>query len=505
MNDKVRDDQNTVVREFDLVIVGGGIVGCSLALAAARALSFSEEGLSGTSARKKSSSRESSTSLPQAITIALIEASEPSSNRPSDIDDKRANDKRTNDRYTLEGYDPRVVALSPESQAFLKQLGVWPAIEDKGLCAYQFMDVWDGEGTGNIRFEAEELRRDSLGCIVENRTVIASLYEQLHQQANVEIFRGTRVSGLALADESLCEPGYDSSVDIFTDGNVTFKSRLVVAADGAKSKVRSFAGIDTREWGYNQSAIVCTVKTEQVHEYTAWQRFTQHGPLAFLPLHSVSRLSVSGPSIKKLSTKGLPLETKYAQSKPLESQGSGGDDSGEDKYSSIVWSLDSALAEEKMLLDDESFCADLSRAFEYRLGKVEVASTRYSFPLVQCHAKTYFKPGVVLVGDAAHAIHPLAGQGVNLGLADAKILSAEIIRAGERRFLISDTSVLKRYQRQCQTRNLAAMSAMEFFKRFYGSDNLVLRYLRNRGMSFCDKQDELKKILAELALGRAGI
>jgi 2-octaprenylphenol hydroxylase len=203
------------------------------------------------------------------------------------------------------------------------------------------------------------------------------------------------------------------------------------------------------------------VQTELPNQATAWQRFMRTGPLAFLPLSSVN----------------------------------------EKHFCSIVWSADIELADELMQLNDAEFCTRLGFAFEHKLGKIIHTAERFAIPLRQRHAKTYIQPNTVLVGDAAHNIHPLAGQGVNLGLLDVTALADEIQRALDRKIPLSDFSILRRYQRQRLGSNLMMMSAMEAFKRLFGSESLMLTWLRNSGMRQLNSFTELKKIIVKSAMG----
>ena len=226
------------------------------------------------------------------------------------------------------------------------------------------------------------------------------------------------------------------------------------------SKVRELLNFPVRSWNYGHKAIVATVKGDCIHDYTARQNFLTTGPLAFLPL-------------------GDPSE----------------------KYCSIVWSVDDERADQLMALPVEEFERVLSEAFEYRMGAVKVVDKRYCFPLVQRHAIEYIAPQVALVGDAAHTIHPLAGQGVNLGLLDASALAEEICRASQRNLSLDDDSILRRYQRKRKRNNLEIMLLMESFKRLFGSRQLPVRWLRNSGMRTLNKIGPVKNWLAKQAMG----
>ncbi len=368
--------------------------------------------------------------------------------------------------YSGEQFDPRVVALSPGSQELLEYLNVWPKISAMRACPYRAMQVWDGEGTGSIQFNSEQLHQPVLGHIVENSVAVAALHQRLQEElaaTGVRCKFGHRLQNFAVPDAATSrEP-----VTVELDNGETLHTRLLVAADGATSTIRAMAGFRTRAWDYGHSAIVTTVRTERSHEFTAWQRFQTSGPLAFLPL--------------QVSPTGAAKST------------------AESCYSSIVWSIVTEEADELMALDDESFCQRLGNAFEHRLGRVLHADQRHAIPLQQRHAVRYWQPRVALVGDAAHSLHPLAGQGVNLGLRDAKVLGEEILRACQRKVFLGDCSILKRYERRRQVHNMAAMATMESFKRLFAAEAPGVRWLRNAGMTFVNEQAWLKKRLAAIA------
>jgi 2-octaprenylphenol hydroxylase len=400
------------IADFDLVIVGAGMAGTALALAVA--------------------------DLP--IKVALIEAQAVREGWPQ-IDD------------SVFDYDARVSALTESSRAFLGELGAWSDIVSRRACAYTDMEVWDGEGTGRIHFAASEVKRVALGHIVENRLINASLINSLRENARVKCFFGMPVETISR------QPGL---ISLNLAGGRVVRSPLVVAADGANSKIRDWAGFVTREWDYHHHAIVTTVETDSCHKNTAWQRFLPEGPLAFLPLS---------------------------------------DAAGEQRYCSIVWSVKPDIAERLMSLDDNEFCRELAAKFEHRLGSVVACSRRFSFPLRQRHAADYVCDGVVLLGDAAHTIHPLAGQGINLGFQDAMALADECRRACERGLSLSDTGVLNRYQRRRKGGNLAMMAMMEGFQHLFETPAMPLRLLRNTGMRWLDSALPLKRQIIAKAMG----
>lgn len=353
------------------------------------------------------------------------------------------------------GFEPRVSALSAASQRIFERLGAWPGMSARRVSPYTDMHVWDGSGTGQIHFSAETVHAEVLGHIVENRVVQDALLETMQRRGGQRLLGAARFERLERMPQ-----GWQLTLD---DGR-QLNAPLLVAADGANSAVRRLAGCETREWDYLHQAIVTSVRCSEPHQRTAWQRFTDDGPLAFLPLER----------------------------------------DGDQHWCSIVWSVTELEARRLMALDDVAFRAALGRAFEQRLGEVEEFDPRLCIPLRQRHAKRYVQPGLALIGDAAHTIHPLAGQGVNLGLLDAAVL-AEVIEAamarGERP---EDIRVLSRFERRRMPHNLAMMAAMEGFERLFQADPLPLRWLRNTGLKAVQALPEAKALFVRQALGLSG-
>jgi len=394
----------------DLLIVGAGMVGSALALA------LQHSGLE----------------------ILLLDGS-PLSIKPFD---------------QQSAFEPRVSALSAASQRILERLGAWQGISERRLSPYSDMRVWDGSGTGQIHFSAASVHAEVLGHIVENRVVQDGLLERLHD-SEIGLLANARL-------EQMRRSGDDWLLTL-ADGR-TLRAPLVIAADGANSAVRRLTGCETREWDYLHHAIVTSVRCAQPHQATAWQRFTDQGPLAFLPLLR----------------------------------------DGQQDWCSIVWSTTPEQAEHLMALSDEGFCAELERAFEGRLGSVLQADPRVCVPLRQRHAKRYVAEGLALIGDAAHTIHPLAGQGVNLGFLDAAVLAEELQHAYERGERLADIRVLSRFERRRMPHNLALMAAMEGFERLFQADPLPLRWLRNSGLKWVEQLPEAKALFVRQALGLSG-
>lgn len=350
-------------------------------------------------------------------------------------------------------FEPRVSAVSAASQRILQRLNVWDGIVSRRASPYGDMEVWDGSGTGHVHFSASSVHADVLGHIVENRVIQDALIERLHE-GDVGLLANARL-------EQMRRSGDDWLLTL-ADGR-KLRSPLVVAADGANSAVRRLTGTETREWDYLHHAIVTSVRTTNSHKKTAWQRFTDDGPLAFLP---------------------------------LEREG--------EHWCSIVWSVTPAEAERLIALADEPFCLELERAFEGRLGSVVAADSRLCVPLRQRHAKRYVAEGLVLIGDAAHTIHPLAGQGVNLGFLDAAVLAEVLQHAAQRGERLAEERVLSRYERRRMPHNLALMAAMEGFERLFQANPLPLRWLRNTGLKMVDKSSEAKALFVRQAMGLTG-
>nr|WP_187669325.1 2-octaprenyl-3-methyl-6-methoxy-1,4-benzoquinol hydroxylase [Pseudomonas carbonaria] len=394
----------------DLVIVGAGMVGASLALA------LEHSGLE----------------------ILVVDGG-PLSVKPFDA---------------TAPFEPRVSALSAASQRILERVGAWDGIAARRASPYAEMQVWDGSGTGSIHFSAASVHAETLGHIVENRVVQDALLERLHD-SDLGLVGGARL-------EQLRHSGDDWLLGL-SDGR-QIRTPLLVAADGANSAVRRLAGCATREWDYLHHAIVTSVRCAEEHRRTAWQRFTDDGPLAFLPLER----------------------------------------DGDRHWCSIVWSVTPDEAERLMALDDDAFRAALGRAFEYRLGEIEAVDPRLCIPLRQRHAKRYIEAGLALIGDAAHSIHPLAGQGVNLGFLDAAVLAEVLLHALGRGERLAEPRVLSRYERRRMPHNLAMMAAMEGFERLFQADPLPVRWLRNAGLDWVDGLPEAKAMFVRQALGLSG-
>jgi 2-octaprenylphenol hydroxylase len=251
---------------------------------------------------------------------------------------------------------------------------------------------------------------------------------------------------------------------VMLDNSTKIVVALMIGADGAASRVRQLARMPVRSWSYRQSAIVTSIETEQPHENIARQVFLPTGPLALLPLRN---------------------RTEDDQS----------------HWCSLVWSLDESLVASKMALDEAAFCEQLSSASAQWLGRVMRCAPRYAFPLQQLHAVNYVGEGLALVGDAAHVIHPLAGQGFNLGLLDVAVLAEELTKARSRGVAPGNEMILRRYQRRRKTHNLGVMAAMEAFHRAFKPQHWMIHMVRNTGMRLFDRHTLFKRHAVAMAAG----
>jgi 2-octaprenylphenol hydroxylase len=422
--------------EFDVIIVGGGMVGLTMTLLLAH--KFSED---------------------EKFKIALIDGQADAGNVKSakDVADaKNQTTKQSTAKTTVNSFTPRVSALTHASQKLMDSLGLWQEQIAQSACPYENMYVWDAEGTGNINFSALDIHQEALGHIVENSVIVNALQEALAQHANITSFTGKQVASYQNQGEQQV---------LRLAGGTELQAKLIIAADGANSLIRQEANFEVRAWSYEHQAVVTTVRTDKPHNFTASQCFSKSGPLAFLPL-----LDNNSDSEKQF-------------------------------FSSIVWSCEPEKAQKLLEMKQTDFHHALQEAFENRLGKIKASSKRLSFPLWQRHATDYVKPGLALIGDAAHTVHPLAGQGVNMGLLDAECLSEVLSQARKKGEDYSSEQVLSRYQRQRKGHNLGMMALMETFKRGFASDDLMLRWMRNVGLDIVDKAKPIKHQLIKKAMG----
>ncbi len=371
---------------LDVVVVGGGVVGASAALALAA----------------------------RGLEVALVEAGEPS-------------------RWQADRPDLRVYAFAPDNAALLDGLGVWPRIVAARAQSYRRMQVWDAGGGGVLTFDADLLGRSELGWIVEHGLLVDRLWAAL-PSAGVRVHCPVRV--VALQQD-------DTGVRLQLDDGSHVDARVAIAADGAQSTLRALAGIDVDGSDYGQRGLVAYVRTSSPHGATAWQRFLPGGPVALLPCPD--RKDHTGP-------RGC--------------------------IGSIVWTLPDPEAARMLALDDGAFGEAVARALDGRLGSASLLSPRVAFPLRRQLAREYVQGRVLVLGDAAHVVHPLAGQGVNLGLRDVAALRDMVLAAQAARGDWTAPHRLVRWGRARKSENAVAAHAFDRINRVFTSDGVASTLLR---------------------------
>jgi 2-polyprenylphenol 6-hydroxylase len=390
------------MQEHDVLIVGGGLVGNTLAVL-----------------------------LSQQFNVGIVEAQQALA-------------------LDLTKFDLRNFAFTRASEKILRHAQVWDKLPAQRISAFRNMYVWDGASDGRIHFDCATLHEPLLGYIIEQNILQNALKQRLAEFTSICYYQPLRVIGFKLSDDVM---------QVSLSNGELIRTKLLVAADGANSHIRQLAGIAYNMHDYAQQAIVANVKTSYPHQATAWQRFLPTGPLAFLPL-------------------------------------------ADEHWSSIVWSLDSPAALEIMQLSDAEFMTKLGVAFEHKLGAITEVQNRASFNLQTRIVQNYVQSRLALIGDAAHTIHPLAGQGVNLGLLDAASLATVLMAASNQDF--GQHSVLRRYERWRKGHNLLMASTMYGFKQLFAQTNPAIILARQLGLNLTDAQPMAKKLIIRHAMGLAG-
>ncbi|ALE52315.1 2-octaprenyl-3-methyl-6-methoxy-1,4-benzoquinol hydroxylase [Candidatus Thioglobus autotrophicus] len=381
---------------YDIIIVGGGMVGQAFALSMAKT----------------------------DYKIAIIEPNNPNPELQAD-------------------YHTRVSAITPTSEKLLKNISAWDLIKRKH--AFSHTSVWDQNSHGSLDFHAQDENLDHLGHIIENDVIQSALFSAL-EKTDVE-FINAKVTTLEKTTT-----GYQVQLD----NNTALACQLLIGADGARSRVRDLASIEFSENDYQQKAIVCNIKSLQGFKDTTWQRFLSDSIIALLPLS--------------------------------------------EHQASIVWSAENTLADELMQLSKEAFAKRLSAGVEYRFGEFELVSDIQAFPLIERSAKDYVQENLALIGDAAHNIHPLAGQGVNLGFSDIIELSQQLQSSSKP---LGDYSTLRNYARARRLDNELMAKTMTGLNWIYKENNEPLRWLRGFGMNIINENPTLKSFLQKHALGNS--
>lgn len=348
--------------------------------------------------------------------------------------------------------DLRVFALSRASERILRAADAWADIAAARACAYERMQVWHADvpphGGDALVFDAAEMGERDLGVIAENAVLQAAL------------IRAAGRAGIVLEQRDVTSLAHERDAAVLGTSGGDLRARLVIGADGAQSRIRELAGLGASRADYGQTAIVAMVTTTRPHAHTAWQRFLGDGTLAFLPLP--------------------------------------------DGRSSIVWSLPTARAQKLLAATSEEFARELESDFDGALGSVRLDSERLRFPLWRLSADSYVTARVALVGDASHVVHPLAGQGANLGLLDAAAL-ADVIAAGiAEREDIGAARVLRRYERWRRSENDLMSGAIDAFDRLLARGSGRVAGLAQRGMPVVNRSPLAKRVFIERAMGLAG-
>jgi 2-octaprenylphenol hydroxylase len=351
-------------------------------------------------------------------------------------------------------FDLRTFALTRASEQIFRNLGVWEMMMAQRVSPFREMQVWDANGSGAIHFDSALLNEPTLGYIVEQTVIQTALTTRLTEFDNLTVYRPAKVDDFRLINSA-------TGMQVQLDNGEVLTTRLLISAEGAQSSLRTMAGIRYHMRDHGQQAIVATVETEKPHQQTAWQRFLPTGPLAFLPLS--------------------PPQT-----------------------SSIVWSIHTPLAQHLMKLEPAEFNAELATSLAFQLGAIINSSERATFPLQSRHVFNYVQPRLALVGDAAHTILPLAGQGLNLGLLDAATLSEVILTAYQKNRDFGHYQKLRRYERWRKGENLAMLKIMEGFKYLFESRLATVNWARNIGLSLTDNLSPLKQVIIQQAMGLSG-
>ncbi len=393
-------------KKYDVLIVGGGMIGASMACALAN----------------------------QKLKIAVIEAFPfRSNNQPS--------------------YDARSIALAHGSKRIFDTLGLWKAIE-KDATPIEHIHVSNKGRFGVTRINAKDERLDALGYVIENRIIGNALLKKMNEVDNVDLICPAKLDSLEINKEK-------ASVTILNDDKSTaLEAKLIIGADGGNSKVRELLSIDSINKDYQQTAIVSNVTPGKPHNNVAYERFTQHGPIAVLPMS--------------------------------------------EKRCSLVLTVAAEQAEDVLAMSDEAFLHYLEDRFGYRTGGFVKTSPRFSYPLALMKIKEHYKSRAVIIGNAAHTLHPIAGQGFNLGIRDVASLAEIIANAVENKQDIGDISVLKEYQQQREKDQKKVAFITDSLANIFSNEFYPLAKARSKGLLLADLFPSVKHLLAKEAMGTSG-
>lgn len=451
------------VQPYDIAIVGGGMVGMALACSLA------------------------TTPLTKHLSVAIIDSSPALANKPCI---KREDPP-----------DPRVSTVTPATISFFKDTGAWQYVQQHRHAYFDKMQVWDYTGLGYTKYDARDVDKEVLGCVVENKVLHSSLLSRIEDTDFQKKIFHSRLTSMSLnpssssivvdstaSTEASYARGRLAKLEL-SDGNSLY-AKLVVGSDGGKSQVRELAGFKTTGWKYSQNAVICTVE-HSVENYCAWQRFLPAGPIALLPIG--------------------------------------------DKFSNIVWTMNPEESSDFKSMKEDDFVKAVNHALDYGYGShpksslpgsagmfswlggnvtifanesfeippkvVKLASERMAFPLSLMHANEYASKRVVLIGDAAHTVHPLAGQGVNLGFGDAFALSRIIAEGIAVGMDIGEVSLLKKYEAERKLANMTMMAILDGFQKAYSVDFGPLNILRAAALHGAHFISPLKRSIISYASG----
>jgi len=343
----------------------------------------------------------------------------------------------------------RVSAINKASQQLLENLGAWQYLDERRVSPYQKMSVWDKDGLGKIEFDAHSISEAYLGSIIENDAISFALAKRVSEISNITHHEGQRLERIAFGER-------EAWLTLANGDNVS--AAVVVAADGANSWVRQQCHIPLTFWDYGHHAIVATVRTEFSHDATARQAFLPGGPLAMLPLY-------------------------------------------DDHLCSIVWSVAPSQAEQLLALDEVEFSKALTAALDGRLGLCQLVSDRQSFPLRMRYARHFARHRLILAGDAAHTVHPLAGQGVNLGFLDAASIIDTLRELHEQGQDLGEYAHLRALERWRKAEAMEMIATMEGFKRLFAGSNPFKKAIRDIGLTLVDNVAGLKTVFIKQAMG----
>lgn len=338
---------------------------------------------------------------------------------------------------------PRVYALNLASQQLLQQLGVWEHLSPHAA-PYEHMHVWDAQSSAKIAFDARMLAQDRLGVILEEHYLKQALFEALGLQS-IPIRAQWKTQKIESLDQNIILHSEDQILE----------AGFLVVADGARSRTRDLLQVPMTKWSYHQHALVANVAVEKPHQRTAYQVFCSKGPLAFLPMADPHRCA-------------------------------------------IVWSSAVPHIEQLIAMPEDTFLQELTQTFEHKLGAIKLLSERKCYPLQMQHVQQYVGKRWAIMGDAAHTIHPLAGLGLNLGLAD---LTAFLAQLDQKSTSLLSTRALQAYQRERKYELWQTILFLQGIHRLFTFGNMPSKLLRRLGLNVCDRLPMLKRLFIEQASG----